>query len=86
MNDTDKIFFSLDIDRIDPEMIHRGARRDQLDFVMRLASEPSGNNTHQVFQQIPKDMRTQFTRPIPVGWGKIVSRAYFAHEDSIRTF
>lgn len=86
MTDTDKIFFSLDIDRINPEMIHRGTKRDQLDFVMRLASEPSGNNTHQVFQQIPKDKRTAFTRLIPVGWGKIVSRAQFAHDDSTRTF
>lgn len=86
MTDTDRIFFSLDIDRIDPEMVHHGSRRDQLDFVMRKAQDPSGNNTHQVFQQIPKDKRTPFTRPIPVGWGKIVSRAYFAHEDSTRTF
>jgi len=86
MTDTDKIFFSLDIDRLDPEMIHRGTKRDQLDFVMRLASEPSGNNTHQVFQQIPKHFRTPHTRPIPVGWGKIVPRAYFAHDDSTRTY
>ena len=86
MTDADKIFFSIDIDRIDPEMVHHGASRDQLDFVMRLAPEPSGNNTHQVFQQIPKDKRTQFTRLIPVGWGKVVSLSRFSHDDSTRTY
>jgi hypothetical protein len=86
MIDTDKIFFSLDIDRIDPEMVHHGASRDQLDFVMRLAAEPSGTNTHQVFQQIPKHLRTPHTRLIPVGWGKVVSLAQFAHDDSTRTY
>jgi hypothetical protein len=53
---------------------------------MRLAPEPSGNNTHQVFQQIPKDKRTQFTRLIPVGWGKVVSLSRFSHDDSTRTY
>jgi hypothetical protein len=86
MTDTDKIFFSLDIDRINPEMVHHGASRDQLDFVMRLASEPSGTNTHQVFQQIPKHLRTPHTRLIPVGWGKVSPRPRFSDEKTTDTY
>lgn len=81
IDDNDMILANIDVSQIDPEAFYESDTRANLDIVIKLAFAPSCGNTHRVFQQIPKHLRTRFTRPIPIGWAKIVERNPRFHDD-----
>jgi len=83
----DYIFLNIDVALINPDYIHEGPSRDQLDFVIKPAFEPSGGNTHRVYQQVPKIKQTPLTHPIPCGWAKISPRPpQFANAKTTDTY
>jgi hypothetical protein len=86
MNDDDYILGNIDVALIDPDMLHEGAKRTQLDIVIKLAHAPSCGNPLRIYQQIPKQKRTPDTRIIPIGWAKISPPPQFSHDDSTRTY
>ena len=86
MLDDDYILGNIDVALIDPDMFHEGAKRTQLDIVIKLAFEPSAGNTHRIYQQIPKQKRTPGTRIIPIGWAKISHRPRFSDNKNTDTY
>ncbi len=86
LDDDDYILGNIDVALIDPDMFHEGAKRTQLDIVIKLAFEPSCGNTHRIYQQIPKQKQTPHTRIIPIGWAKVSPRPRFADEKTTDTY
>ena len=81
------VLANIDVSQIDPAFFHESDTRTQLDIVIKLAFEPSYGNTHRVFQQIPRHLRTRFTSPIPIGWAKIVERnPRFQDDERTKTY
>ena len=86
MDDDTYIFINIDVDLINPDYIHEGRSRDQLDFVIKKALTPSCGNDLRVYQQIPKDKQTPQTRQIPVGWGKVSQRPRLSGTETTTTY
>jgi hypothetical protein len=86
MLDDDYILGNIDVALIDPDMLHEGAKRTQLDIVIKLAHAPSCGNPLRIYQQIPKQKRTPDTRIIPIGWAKVSPRPRFAGEKTTDTY
>jgi hypothetical protein len=86
MNENDYIFINIDVDLINPDYIHEGRSRDQLDFVIKKALAPSCGNDLRVYQQVPKAKQTPETRQIPVGWGKVSPRPRFSDDKTTDTY
>jgi hypothetical protein len=86
MLDDDYILGNIDVALIDPDMLHEGTKRTQLDIVIKLAHAPSCGNPLRIYQQIPKQKRTTETRIIPIGWAKVSPRPRFADEKTTDTY
>jgi hypothetical protein len=86
LDDDDYILGNIDVALIDPDMLHEGPKRTQLDIVIKLAHAPSCGNPLRIYQQIPKQKRTPDTRIIPIGWAKASPRPRFADDKTTDTY
>jgi hypothetical protein len=86
LDDDDYILGNIDVALIDPDMLHEGAKRTQLDIVIKMAHSPSCGNPLWIYQQIPKQKRTPDTRIIPIGWAKVSPRPRFSDNRTTDTY